>query len=73
MQSVTKSVSQSYQSVKSKLQVPQSNTVGGKGIEAVRVSVTIQFEEPYFASINLTIDDILDKQDGGHEQRICEQ
>ena len=36
-------------------------------------SVKIQLEELDFMSVNLTIDDILDKQDGGHEQGICEQ
>ena len=72
-QGVQKRVSQSHHGAKYKLQTPQSNPIGGKGIGGDRVSVKIQLEELDFMSVNLTIEDILDKQDGGHERGICEQ
>ena len=44
-----------------------SNTLAGKGNWSDGVQVKIQLAEPD------SFENIVDKQDGGHEQRICEQ
>ena len=44
-----------------------SNTLGGKGNWGDGVQVKIELEEPD------SVKDIVDKQDGSHEQGICEQ